>query len=328
MRSPTGTSTTMRPEIGTTLGYWARHFATAPTAAAVAPATDDPAALLTALREHLELCRLGPAADRPAVALDAGRRGRAGVPGRGGPARSRAGPAGAGGGEGVAGIDGRRAMTFEAVRAESPAPTGSASCAPGLARRGAGGGGSATSGRRSRPSTRRIGAPALPSDDRLEEERRQPCPGWAEIGRRRSPRTTSMTSSFTFSALEEGRPLRRPPLPGAGRAAGGADPVSGALLLADAKLADGRHVDVLCENGRVAASPRRERSAPAPRPSNSSGAPCCCPASSRGTSTSTRRCSASAACRIGRATRRRAHRAREGAAPRLGADPSRARAAG
>jgi len=28
--------------------------------------------------------------------------------------------------------------------------------------------------------------------------------------------------------------------------------VSGALLLADAKLADGRHVDVLCENGRVA----------------------------------------------------------------------------
>jgi len=51
----------------------------------------------------------------------------------------------------------------------------------------------------------KIGAPALPSEDQLEEERRQPCPGWAEIGAKAIASDDEHDLSFTFSALEEGR---------------------------------------------------------------------------------------------------------------------------
>ena len=167
----------------------------------MAPATDDPAALLAALREHPELCRLEPPTDllwhwMRAVAAEPAFPDVAALLGPSPDLLARvAKPS-------LALMAGT--MTFEAVHAVTSAHwlrilrpvwpdealavryvwQAIAAVYP------------------------KIGAPALPSDDRLEEERRQPCPDWVEIGAKAIASDDEHDLSFTFSALEEGRCYR------------------------------------------------------------------------------------------------------------------------
>src|SRR3954469_293744 len=201
-------------EIGIALGYWAATWLPLRPADAEAPATDDPAALLAALRDHPELCRVEPPTDllwhwMRAVAAEPAFPDVAALLGPSPDLLARVAKAS------LALMAGT--MTFEAVHAVTSAHwlrilrqvwpdealavryvwQAIAAVYP------------------------KIGAPALPSDDWLEEERRQPCPDWAEIRAKAIASDDEHDLSFTFSALEEGRCYGDRPYPVLGAPGGG-----------------------------------------------------------------------------------------------------------